>query len=101
MTDFDLDYRDLFEAGRRRFWDYARDIVRTECPEYFELLEKGGASDAYFEPFVHANVADSSTVFPHAQFLFGYVPAALRPRSVKVRTDDEGTVYVPRIGFFE
>jgi HEXXH motif-containing protein len=101
MMDFDLEFPDLFAAGRRGLRNAARAFVQEHCPEYFDLLEKGGDSEAYFEPMLHANREESeTTLFPHEQFLFGYVPPPLRPSSVTVRADDNGTVYVPRIGFF-
>ena len=87
-----------YQSGQAAFAEMAKRLLHYRAPALLTFLP---ASDSrpLLDPVVFASLCLDSSPLPVEQGLLGYMEIESRPRSVRVRSDREGVIYLPNIGY--
>jgi hypothetical protein len=88
-----------FEIGQAQFCDSIKTLLFKANENVFDLLDFGD-DEIYLEPMLFAYFNSKSSLETLDQIIFGYINYEKRPIQIKVYSNEDGIVYLPKIGYF-
>jgi hypothetical protein len=88
-----------FENGQAQFCDSIKALLFKSNENIFDLLDFGN-DEIYLEPMLFAYFNSKNPLESLDQIIFGYVNNEKRPVQIKVYSNEDGIVYLPKIGYF-
>ena len=87
-----------YQSGQAAFAEMAKRLLHYRAPALLAFLPEGD-SRPLLDPVVFASLCLDSSPLPVEQALLGYMEIESRPSSLRVRSDREGVIYLPNIGY--
>lgn len=88
-----------FDNGQAQFCDSIKTLLFKSNENIFNLLDFDN-DEIYLEPMLFAYFNSTNPLETLDQIVFGYVDYKKRPTQIKVYSDEDGIVYLPKIGYF-
>ncbi|UXE67613.1 MAG: hypothetical protein KA713_03135 [Chryseotalea sp. WA131a] len=91
---------DSLYKGRTKLLENVRILLYKENQQFFELLDY--ENDRIFnEPFLFAYFYANKSNATLEQLLFGHIEKSKRPKAIKAKSDEQGLIYLPEIGWLK